>query len=61
MQEEKEKALVMDESFAFFSFHDWPQVVSGAAKQRDDLENAVRGHLDEEVDLLELEYQPKEE
>ena len=34
--------------------------LSGTAKQRDDLRDAVRGYLDEGVELLELEYQPKE-
>jgi len=30
------------------------------AKQRDDLRDVARGYLDDGVELLELEYQPKE-
>lgn len=45
MQGEKGRMLVM---------------VSGTAKQRDDLRDVVRDNLDDGVELMELEYQPKE-
>ena len=60
MQREKERMLVMGKVSKYLVFHDWPRVVSGTAKQRDDLRDVVRDNLDDGIELMELEYQPKE-
>ena len=62
MYGERRKMLVMGKVvLPTLAIHDRWRVISGTAKQRDELRDVVHGHLDDGLELLELEFQPIEE